>query len=111
VPDVLAILAAVYTDGMIAAACKAVDEECDGETGLSHEERERQAVQIENDLLSIEREESALVWLALAQAMPTEHRADCNVQGILQCRLVEVPPREGGSSPERAGYNLVGGRR
>ncbi len=68
--------AAIQTDAMIAAACKAVDEEYEGEIGaLSHQDHERQSVQIENDLLALEREESALVHAALAQGLPTEHRA------------------------------------
>jgi hypothetical protein len=114
VPDILGIFATIHTDAMIAAACKAVDEEYDGgdDSGaLSHEERERRAAELEGDLLDIERQESALVRAALAQALPCEHRADCNVQAILQCRLITLPPREGGSSPEHASYSLIGGQR
>jgi hypothetical protein len=43
---------------MIAAACKAVVRNATTETGaLSHERTLRQAIQIENDLLALEREE------------------------------------------------------
>ena len=36
---------------------------------------------------------NALTWLAPTQGLPTEFRADANVQAILQCRLVTVGRR------------------
>jgi hypothetical protein len=79
---------------------------------LTHKERERQAAQVQADLLDIERQEAALVWHGLSQSMPVEFGADCSPQAVLQCRLVTVPAGEpNGSSPEHAGYDLVGGGR
>jgi hypothetical protein len=54
------------------------------------------------DLLEVERTESALVWAALAQGLPVEHRGDCNPQAILQCRLATMPAGDPspGTSPE-----------
>jgi len=112
VPDALAILAAIHTDAMIAAVCKAVDRESDDQNSLSHSEPETRAAEVMGDLRVVEFLENALVHAALAQGLPTEHRVGpdgCNVRAILQCRLVVVPPREGGSSPERASYDLIGG--
>jgi hypothetical protein len=43
------------------------------------------------DLLAVERDESALVWQALAARLPADHRADCSPLAILQCRNVTAP--------------------
>lgn len=63
------------------------------------------------DLLNVERTESALIWMALAQGLPAEHRSDCHPLAILgaQLRTVTVV-EERGSSPEHAGWDFVGGR-
>jgi hypothetical protein len=41
--------------------------------------------------LSVERDESALVWRAMDERLPVEHRKNCAPQAILQCRLVTAP--------------------
>jgi hypothetical protein len=43
------------------------------------------------DLLAVERDEAALVWRAMDERLPVEHRADCAPQAILQCRLETAP--------------------
>jgi hypothetical protein len=73
--------------------------------------REQREADVMGDLLSVERDEAALVWQAKAQGLPVEHRADCSPLAILQCRLVTAPPVNAptGSSPEHA-WSIIGGR-
>jgi hypothetical protein len=79
---------------------------------LTYEARERQAAELQGDLLAIERDESFLVWIAQGHGMPAEHLSDCSPQAILGCQLISVPAVvSSGSSPQRAGYDLVGRRR
>jgi hypothetical protein len=110
--DVFALIAWLHKDALIARLDREIDAEADDGATLSHADRERQAAKVAEDLLDAERQEAALVWRALEQGLPAEHRTDCSPQAILGCQLVTVPvvePR--GSSPERAGCNLIGGRR
>jgi hypothetical protein len=64
------------------------------------------------DLLDIEFQEAALVWSAMAQNLPIEHRADCAPQAILRCRLVTIPPAvpSSGSGIEHAWEIVTPGR-
>ena len=103
--DLLALTCWLHRDALIA-------EEADDKAALTREARERQAAELQGDLLAIERDESVLVWTAQGQGMPAEHRSDCSPQAILGCQLIAVPAVvSSGSSPERAGYDLVGRRR
>lgn len=62
------------------------------------------------DLLDIEQQEAALVFAAWEQGLACEHRSDISPLALLQVRLITVPRApDGPSSPERAGYNLIGG--
>jgi len=113
VPDTLALTCWLHKDSLIAALDREIVTEADDKAALSHEARQLEA-EVMGDLLAVEREESALVWLAQAQGQPCEHRADCAVLSILGCGLITVPrPPNGPSSPEHA-YDIVqpgGGRR
>jgi hypothetical protein len=110
-PDAVALFAWAFRDQLVAALDRAIDEEADDEHALDHGEREKREAEVLADLLMVEQSEAALVWAALAQGMPCEHRGDCSAQTILQCRLVTVPTRDGpGSSLEHASYSLIGGR-
>ena len=110
-PDALATLAWVHKDALIAKLAAEIDGESDDGAALSIEDRERQAAQVQGDLLAVERDESALVWQAQAAGLPVEHRDDCHVLAILGARLVTVPAGEQrGSSLEYAGYEIVGRR-
>jgi hypothetical protein len=63
------------------------------------------------DLLEIERQEAAVVWRAMDERLPVEHRADCSPLAILQCRLITAPAVNGrGTSPMHA-FDIVGLRR
>jgi hypothetical protein len=64
-------------------------------------------------LVSVERDESALVWRAMDERLPVEHRADINPVALLGVRLVTAPRMNPspGSSPQHA-YDIAhGGRR
>jgi hypothetical protein len=66
---------------------------------------------VQGDLLAVERDEAALVWQARQSLLPVEHRADCAPLAILQVQLITVPrAAPPPSSPERAGFDLAGGR-
>ena len=51
----------------------------DDKSALSHAERQKREAEAMADLLSVERDESVLVWRAQAERLPVEHRADCDV--------------------------------
>ena len=107
--DVAGLLAFLLKPTMIAALDRLIDEEAD-DAGLSHEERQRRESEALSDLLSVEFSEAELVWRAWSENLPCQFRPDLDVRAILQIQLItvpratELPP----SSPERAGYNLIG---
>ena len=109
--DMLAVFTWLHRDQMLAALDREIDGEADDKAALSIEAREPQTAGVQGDLLDVERTESALVWMALAQGLPAEHRSDCHPLAILgaQLRTVTVV-EERGSSPEHAGWDFVGGR-
>ena len=103
--DVLALTCWLHRDALIGKVDALIAEEAD-------DKAERQAAELQGDLLAIERDESFVVWTAQGQGVPAEHRSDCSPQEILGCQLIRVPAVvSSGSSPERAGYDLVGRRR
>lgn len=111
-PDALALFAWTFKDALVAALDAEIDGESDDPASLSHEAREKAAAEVMADLLSVERDESSLVWQAQAERLPVEHRADVNPLALLGLRLVTAPLTDPspGSSPQHA-YDLVGGRR
>lgn len=62
------------------------------------------------DRLDVERTESALVWMALAQGLPAEDRSDCHRLAILGAQLRTVTVVEKRGSSPHAGWDFVGGR-
>jgi len=112
VPDVLGLFAFLNKEQLLASLDALVSEEADDAAALTHEARQQQEAEVMVDLLAVERDESALVWRAMDERLPVEHRANCSPQAILQCRL-ETAPRSSppsGSSPMHA-WDIVGGRR
>jgi hypothetical protein len=67
---------------------------------------------VQGDLLAVERDEAALVWRAMDERLPVEHRADINPVALLSVRLVTAPAINPlpGTSPEHA-FNIIGWRR
>lgn len=84
VPDTVALDAWLRRDALIAALDAFVDEASDDAAALTHEARELRTDEVLRDLLAVERDESALVWLTQSQNLPVEHRADINPVG---CRV------------------------
>ena len=113
VPDTVALIAWLHKDALIKRLDELIGAEADDGAALSHEARQQAEAEVQGDLLAVEREESFFVWQAQAQNLPVEHRFDCDPRAILQIELLvtpratELPP----SSPERAGFDLIGGRR
>jgi hypothetical protein len=73
----------------------------DDKAALSHEARQKAEAEVMGDLLAVERDESALVWLAQQSLLPCEHRSDCAPAAILGVQLL-VTARVGetaGTSP------------
>jgi len=90
-----------------------IDNECDDQASLSVEARQAREAEALADLLDIERQEASMVWAGQAQGMSCEHRADCSPMAVLQCKLVQSPPTNGGGSSWMHAFDVLGsvGRR
>jgi hypothetical protein len=88
VPDTLALLAWLHKDALIAALDREIATEADDDAALTHEARQQREAEVLAAMLAIERDESWLVWTALAQNLPVFHRNDCSPLAVLQCRLI-----------------------
>jgi hypothetical protein len=112
IPDMLAIDAWRNKDATLAKLDAEINTEADDGCALTHEQRQQAEAQTMSDLIDIERQEATLVFAAWEHGLACEHRGDINPVALLGVRLVtlpratELPP----SSPERAGFNLIGGR-
>jgi hypothetical protein len=91
VPDVVGIFSTVLKDQFIAWLAADVDRNADPEGALSHDQRQQQEAELTGDLLDIERQEAALVWRAMDERLPVEHRADISPLALLALRLVTTP--------------------
>jgi hypothetical protein len=91
VPDTVALFAWLHRDALIAALDVEIDTEADDKAALSHEARQKAEAEVQADLLAVERDEAALVWQAMAQSLPCEHRSDCSPVAILGVTLVTTP--------------------
>jgi len=89
--DMLPLIAWLHRDALIAALDREITTESDDKAALSHEARQQQETVALGDLLAVERDEAALVWKAMHEGLPVEHRADCAPQAILQCMIVIAP--------------------
>jgi hypothetical protein len=87
-PDALALTCYLQKDALIKRLDAEIDAEADDKAALSHEARQKAEAEVRADLLSVERDESALVWQAQAQGLPIEHRSDINPVALLGLRLV-----------------------
>jgi hypothetical protein len=103
-PDMLATMTWLLKPALIAALEKEIDAVADDAAALTPEQRQVKVAELMRDILSIEREESALVWRAQAQGLPCEHRKDISPLALLGLRLVTKPdqPRPSGSSIQHA---------
>jgi hypothetical protein len=111
-PDMLAIEAYLHKDAMIAALAREITSEADDKAAMTHEARQKAEAEVMGDLLSVERDESALVWRAMDEKLPAEHRADISPPALLGVALVTVPRADAPqTSPDHAYDIVLGGRR
>jgi hypothetical protein len=109
--DAVPLVVWLHRDLLIKRLDQEIDSEADDKSAMSHEARQKAAAEVMDDMLSVERDESALVWRAMDERLPIEHRADCAAQAILQVRLVTAPRANPspGTSPQH-GITFAGGR-
>jgi hypothetical protein len=113
VRDTLALLAFLLKPTLIAALDIEIDNESSDAEALSHEERQLRIAEVEGDLLAVERDESALVWRAMDERLPIEHRSDVSPVALLGLRLITAAPVNGsrGTSPEHMMITFAGAPR
>ncbi|MCD9821625.1 hypothetical protein [Bradyrhizobium japonicum] len=111
VPDVLALMCWVLRDQLLAKINAGFDEIADDKQALDQRQREEAEAQIGADMLAAERAECALIWHAAAKDEVIDFRPTTSPQAVLGVALRTVPRAPSGpSSPEIAGYTLIGGR-
>jgi hypothetical protein len=100
-PDALALVVWLHKDALIKQLDREIDAEADDDAALTHEARQQQEAVVMGDLLAVERDEAALVWRAMDERLPAEHRNDCAAEAILQTVSVVAPRTDPspGSSP------------
>jgi hypothetical protein len=111
VPDTVALFAWLHRDALVKRLDAEIDGEADDAAALTHEARQKAEAVVMGDLMSVERDESALVWQAQAQNLPVEHRSDCAPAAILQVQLMTTAPRTNGSGTSPEHVITFGGRR
>ena len=107
VPDVLGLFAFVHKVKLLASLDALVSEEADDDAALTHEARQHQEAEVMADLLAVERDEAALVWRAMDERLPMEHRADCAPQAILRCMIVIAPSVTASGTSREHGIDIV----
>jgi hypothetical protein len=109
----IALVAWLDRDTLIKRLDAEIDTEADDGSALTHEQRQQREATVMADLLDIERQEAALTWSVMEQGLPVEFRPDISPIAILQVQLITIPRADAlpPSSPERGGFNLLGGRR
>ena len=99
-------IAWLHKDALIARLDAEINTEDDDKSALTHEARQKAEAEVMGDLLEIERQEAELVWAAMGDRLPVEHRADCSPLAILQCKLVT-----NGRGTLQHVIDIIGGRR
>lgn len=112
IPDTVAMDAWLHKSELIAAFDREIASESDDKAALSHEARQQAESEIQLDLLSTEFDLCSLIWRGQAEGLQMEF-GEINPIAILGLRLVTIPRADALplSSPERGGFNLLGGRR
>jgi hypothetical protein len=105
--DMLPLIAWLHRDALIAALDREITTESDDKAALSHDARQQRETVVLGDLLAVERDESALVWKAMDEGLPVEHRADCAPQAILQCMIVIAPRVTASGTSREHGIDMV----
>jgi hypothetical protein len=99
---VIPTLAWLFDDLMVKRLDAMIAEEADDAAALSITDRQRQAAQIQGDLLSVERDLAWFVWAGISQGLPVWF-GDISPAAILGAELVTLPVGDRPeSSPEHA---------
>jgi hypothetical protein len=113
IDNVTGFLCWLFRDQVLAKINAGFDEIADDKSALSFAQREEMLATISADRLATERREVACIWAAAERGEIIDLRSDttpmCAIGVSLRTlpRATELPP----SSPERAGFDLIGGRR
>jgi hypothetical protein len=91
VSDAVALVAWLHKDALIKRLDAEIDGEADDKAALSHDARQQREAVAMGDLLAIERDESALVWRAMEERLPAEHRSDCAPAAVLGLQVIATP--------------------
>ena len=108
-PDTLAIETWRNKEALIKRLDAEIDSEADDQAALTHEARQEREAEVMGDLLAVERDESWLVWAAMARSLPVEHRNDCAAQAILQVQLITAPRATNGPTSPGHAFDVVRG--
>lgn len=81
--NLLPLFAWLHRDALIRPLDAEIDAEADDVAALTHEVRQQREAEVMADLLAVEYDEAALVWRAMDERLPVEHRADCAPLAIL----------------------------
>jgi hypothetical protein len=105
VPDTLALFAFLHKEALTKKLDALIDEEAD-KAAMSYDARKKAENVVLGDILAVERDESALVWSAMAQGLPVLHRRECSPLAILQCALATAPRAEVQGTTPGLSYTL-----
>jgi hypothetical protein len=64
--------------------------------------------EVQQDQLAAEYDEAAIIWAAMAENLPVQHRADCNPLAILQCTLITAPAGNGRGTSWMHAIDIIG---
>lgn len=96
VPDVMALLAWLHRDTLIAALDREIDATADDAHALDADQRRQAEAEILADRLSIEREEAELCWRQASDGLPIMHRPDLDPQSLLGVELIATSSADAG---------------
>ena len=106
--DPVALAAWLFGDALIKRLDAAIDAEADDKNAMTPEAREKAEAVVMADLLSVSRDEAALVWIAQSEMLPVEHRADCSPLALLGLRLVATSKRPAPATSGAHAFDLAG---
>ena len=95
---VIPTLAFLFGDLIIQKLDGLLTEEADEASALSIPDRQRQAVQIQSDLLAVEYDLAAMVWRGLDEKLPCWFDGDQNPMTVIGAQIVTHLAVNGGGS-------------
>jgi hypothetical protein len=111
--DAIGLICWLFGKELLAKISAGFHEIGDDKNALDQKQHEEMLAIISADSLAAERAECALIWAAEAKGKVIDFRSDTTPAAVLGVALRTVPRATSGhaSSPERASYDLAGGRR